>query len=240
MLNQEKPIHIIAVALLLIAVQVIAMAEYFGLPIRGKYTDTQVFCTQEAKLCPDGSAVGRTGSNCEFAECAKPSFAQIDTSNWQTYRDEEYGFEFKYPVLGEKQKVHQFDNNLFSVQYYDSRFYAGYLDTFGIFPAERGTDETFFDWFTRVADKGDSLIRNNTFSLSPISSLGKEVYKFSGPVPDDYEGGSLPGYFIFSKSNKYVFAFSLSQDHDLYAYGYSQTDQRELLKLIVTTFKFIE
>lgn len=29
----------------------------------------QVACTQEAKLCPDGSAVGRTGSNCEFAPC---------------------------------------------------------------------------------------------------------------------------------------------------------------------------
>lgn len=29
----------------------------------------QVACTQEAKLCPDGSAVGRTGPNCEFAAC---------------------------------------------------------------------------------------------------------------------------------------------------------------------------
>lgn len=26
-------------------------------------------CTQEAKVCPDGSAVGRTGENCEFAPC---------------------------------------------------------------------------------------------------------------------------------------------------------------------------
>lgn len=26
-------------------------------------------CTQEAKLCPDGSAVGRTGPACEFAAC---------------------------------------------------------------------------------------------------------------------------------------------------------------------------
>jgi len=26
-------------------------------------------CTQEAKLCPDGSYVGRTGPNCEFAAC---------------------------------------------------------------------------------------------------------------------------------------------------------------------------
>lgn len=26
-------------------------------------------CTMEAKMCPDGSYVGRTGPNCEFAEC---------------------------------------------------------------------------------------------------------------------------------------------------------------------------
>lgn len=26
-------------------------------------------CTLEAKICPDGSGVGRTGPNCEFAPC---------------------------------------------------------------------------------------------------------------------------------------------------------------------------
>ncbi|MDD5391692.1 MAG: hypothetical protein PHE17_01600 [Thiothrix sp.] len=33
-----------------------------------------IACTQEAKMCPDGSAVGRTGPHCEFAPCpaAKP------------------------------------------------------------------------------------------------------------------------------------------------------------------------
>lgn len=30
-------------------------------------------CTDEAKICPDGSAVGRTGSNCVFAVCALPN-----------------------------------------------------------------------------------------------------------------------------------------------------------------------
>ncbi len=29
----------------------------------------EIACTAEAKLCPDGSAVGRTGPNCEFARC---------------------------------------------------------------------------------------------------------------------------------------------------------------------------
>tara|TARA_B100000745_G_scaffold290251_1_gene229027 strand:- start:196 stop:648 length:453 start_codon:yes stop_codon:yes gene_type:complete len=28
-----------------------------------------VACTQEAKICPDGSAVGRTGPDCAFAAC---------------------------------------------------------------------------------------------------------------------------------------------------------------------------
>ncbi|MBT3643042.1 hypothetical protein HN604_01040 [archaeon] len=28
-------------------------------------------CTSDAKICPDGSAVGRTGPDCEFAECPK-------------------------------------------------------------------------------------------------------------------------------------------------------------------------
>lgn len=26
-------------------------------------------CTTEAKICPDGTGVGRTGPNCEFAPC---------------------------------------------------------------------------------------------------------------------------------------------------------------------------
>lgn len=30
---------------------------------------TERACTMEAKICPDGSAVGRTGPNCEFAAC---------------------------------------------------------------------------------------------------------------------------------------------------------------------------
>jgi hypothetical protein len=29
-------------------------------------------CTMEARVCPDGSSVGRTGPNCEFAPCPTP------------------------------------------------------------------------------------------------------------------------------------------------------------------------
>ncbi len=34
--------------------------------------ETGVYCTQEARQCPDGSFVGRTGPHCEFAPCPTP------------------------------------------------------------------------------------------------------------------------------------------------------------------------
>lgn len=37
--------------------------------IAGSIAVVQQACTQEAKVCPDGSSVGRTGLNCEFTEC---------------------------------------------------------------------------------------------------------------------------------------------------------------------------
>lgn len=37
----------------------------------------QIACTMEAKVCPDGSAVGRSGPNCEFSPCPTP----IDEKN---------------------------------------------------------------------------------------------------------------------------------------------------------------
>lgn len=36
-------------------------------------TAPEVACTMEAKVCPDGSAVGRGGPRCEFAPCAFPN-----------------------------------------------------------------------------------------------------------------------------------------------------------------------
>lgn len=56
-------------------------------------------CTQEAKICPDGSSVSRTGPNCEFAPCPT---VQVD-SNWLTSSDPAQKISFRYPKeLGTK------------------------------------------------------------------------------------------------------------------------------------------
>lgn len=44
-------------------------SKTFEVPVK---FSTAVACTQEAKICPDGSSVGRTGPNCEFTPCPTP------------------------------------------------------------------------------------------------------------------------------------------------------------------------
>ena len=56
-------------------------------------TTEPVACTMEAKLCPDGSYVGRSGPKCEFAPCPTAS----TTADWKTAVDAATGITFKYP-----------------------------------------------------------------------------------------------------------------------------------------------
>lgn len=56
-----KTIFIIAIILIIVFTGIF-LFNYFNI-------DKSVACTAEAKLCPDGSAVGRTGPDCEFEAC---------------------------------------------------------------------------------------------------------------------------------------------------------------------------
>ena len=50
-----------------------------------------ISCPADAKACPDGSYVGRTGPNCDFRACP------LSTKDWILIDKKEYGFEMKYP-----------------------------------------------------------------------------------------------------------------------------------------------
>lgn len=43
-----------------------------------EHASTATACTMEAKICPDGSSVGRTGPDCDFAACAFPNVEFAD------------------------------------------------------------------------------------------------------------------------------------------------------------------
>jgi len=68
-------IGILGLIIVVVVGGALVYSVYFSLPKQetpnGKI-DNPVFCTMEAKLCPDGSYVGRTGPKCEFAVCPAP------------------------------------------------------------------------------------------------------------------------------------------------------------------------
>lgn len=72
--------------LLIVAALAFAFVEYLPRP------SVPMACTEEAKLCPDGSYVGRTGPACAFAPC--PSGP--DTSTWLVATSTT-GYTLRYP-----------------------------------------------------------------------------------------------------------------------------------------------
>ena len=79
--------------IILIVLLVVLTGVWFGLRflIGG---EGPVACTQDAKLCPDGSYVGRVGPDCEFALCPdapqwsaiKQAIANCEVESvWQTH-----------------------------------------------------------------------------------------------------------------------------------------------------------
>lgn len=57
-----------------------------------------VACTMEAKICADGSAVGRSGPNCEFAACPPV----LNNPGWLTTSTDD-GLSFQYPeIIGDE------------------------------------------------------------------------------------------------------------------------------------------
>lgn len=55
-----------------------------------------ISCTLEAKICPDGSAVGRTGPKCKFSPCPEVS-PTPPISGWKTYVFDNYPLSLRYP-----------------------------------------------------------------------------------------------------------------------------------------------
>src|ERR1035437_9718286 len=77
--------------LIVVAIIVVAGASYFIFKPQPSVQVKQVACSMEAKLCPDGSSVGRSGPNCEFAAC--PS-----EITYITYKNTKYGFNVSLPT----------------------------------------------------------------------------------------------------------------------------------------------
>jgi hypothetical protein len=87
----SRALYAIAIAALAIAVVAFVTSRKAVAPPQ------QTACTTEAKLCPDGSSVGRTGPNCEFAACPGQGNVGSVPAGWQTTSTAS-GATFSYPA----------------------------------------------------------------------------------------------------------------------------------------------
>ncbi|TSC95055.1 MAG: hypothetical protein CEN87_67 [Parcubacteria group bacterium Licking1014_1] len=95
---QKQKGFILPIIIVAVVVIILGAAGYFAYKQNSAPKQPeQIVCTKEAKLCPDGSAIGRIGPNCEFADCPE---VLDETAGWKTYRNDEYEFEFQYPENG--------------------------------------------------------------------------------------------------------------------------------------------
>lgn len=76
-----KGVSVVVVVALFVIAGVAALAYFVssnGVPDR-------TACTLEAKICPDGSSVGRTGPNCEFAACPTAQTSPVSAEEFEPF-----------------------------------------------------------------------------------------------------------------------------------------------------------
>ena len=94
LMNNQKGVSLVILLLIIGLIAVVAVGGYFLWQyFYGSSQSEQVVCTQDVKLCEDGSYVSRSGSKCEFAQCPVAK-----ATEWIDLSDLQAGFHLKYPT----------------------------------------------------------------------------------------------------------------------------------------------
>jgi len=197
-------------------------------------------CTMEAKLCPDGSSVGRSGPNCEFAPCpseasceggACPSATTDATADWQTYQNEELGFEFKYPenwIVQTGQEI--FSPTFFGLDFTiptntstDSDYPMVVQPSFAVSIIDNPSGLDLQQWM-KAEEKKDSEASKVEITYEIVKEQLIDVYK-SLEVKEPCYGDDC-----------FIFWISKSP----YIYEFNGSNLGETFNQILSTFKFIK
>ncbi len=94
--HTEKPK--LKLPILIAGVVVVSILSVYSIMLLG--SKKAVACPTDAKVCPDGTTVGRIGAHCEFGKCPVPSISPVSadpTANWKIYSNTLSNFSLKYP-----------------------------------------------------------------------------------------------------------------------------------------------
>ncbi len=173
-------------------------------------------CTLEAKVCPDGTTVGRTGPNCEFAACSE-AIAGSDPAmaGWQTYRSEEYGFEFQYPPDWSIKNV---------ASETEIRLVASSSSIFTVVQNENAQKRELDDWYRELTVVGGR----------PTAKAGAEMVMIGGREAYRLDSRLIPPNSMFE-------VFIANDRKDIFTiYARAETvGDTSLLEQILATFAFV-
>jgi hypothetical protein len=180
-------------------------------------------CSTEAKICPDGSAVGRTGPNCEFAPCPN-QVTQDETADWKTY--ENSYFRIKVP------SSYTYEEKSLAI----SKDYPNILSY-----VEFKTEDGFIN--IAVANNYKKLTLENALGSGPMLSyvqdflVGKEIQKIvvddipAIMVKDIPTGMAGTGADLIIIRNQNIYQIVLSP---------RLKSNKQVFDQILSTFKFLE
>jgi hypothetical protein len=92
------------------------------------YNSNGTYCTQDAYVCPDGTSVGRTGSNCQFVCPSTPT----TTNNSYTYTSGCYTYYYNASTLNTSVVSYNCSNNYnnnYNNNNYNNNYNNGYTYT---------------------------------------------------------------------------------------------------------------
>lgn len=207
--KKGSPMLIISLGLVVVAL-LVAIAYVVGMKFFSG-ASKQIACTAEAKVCEDGTSVGRSGPNCEFDACpvvsATPETTPDPTADWKTYTNTEIGFSFKFPSEWKMQ--------------------TGIANS-GLISLETSSNNRFFAWYSPSVTISEWLEETQSGKIIGKKTIG--AYTFTV-----VQGGSMLEsleYIIDVKGNG-IIRFVIEPNSN-------NSESEKLFDQILSTFNFIE
>lgn len=255
-LMNQKGFAPLLVLVIILIITGIAGGAYYLRMISPTSLPNQKACTQEAKLCPDGSSVGRTGPNCEFTPCPAIPSAKVsdETANWKgadIYEFYKSKFTFKYPSDWGVE-VNQTSTAEMTLGKYTC--IGNLLTISGLKNNELGKiqfcelsllndADNLLTIVTEGVKQDAVLLKQRTSGKNQIvnSSIQNSEYTFGNA--NESLKNTITISFLGNESSFEHFFFTVKTNAGRLLYGYYQDnvtqDLKNLLPLFLTTFKFI-